>query len=136
MERCMDNMILHDSNLKDNFKRVCQYITTRSRASITFNEEKFCFGRQQLEYLRYHLGKDSVEPSNDMLRSITEFPEPKDITGVQSWFGITNQIECFHSDWTIMLPMRPLLKADKAERSGPTDGGRSSALLLGTAGQR
>ena len=45
---------------------------TCSRAGIIFNEEKFCFGRQQLEYLRYHLGKDSVEPSEDMLARTKE----------------------------------------------------------------
>ena len=90
MERCVDNTILYDSNIEENFNRVCQYITKCSRAGITFNEEKFCFGQEQLEYLGYHLGKASVEPSEDMLRSITEFPEPKDITGVRSWFSLTN----------------------------------------------
>ena len=76
MERCVDNMILHNSNLEYNFNQVCQYIMTCSRAGITFKDEKFCFGRQRLEYLGYNLGKDSVEPSKNMLRSITEFPEP------------------------------------------------------------
>ena len=51
MERCVDDMILHDSNLEENFHWVCKYFMTCSRAGITFNEEKFCFGRQQLEYL-------------------------------------------------------------------------------------
>ena len=114
MERCVDNTILYDSNLKDNFNRVCQYITKCSRPGITFNEEKFCFGQEQLEYLGYHLGKDSVEPTEDMLQSITKFPEPKDITGVRSWFGLSNQVDCFHSDWSIMEPMQPLLKPAKA----------------------
>ena len=45
MERCADYTILHNSNLEDNFHRVCQYIMTHSRAGIIFNEEKFCFGR-------------------------------------------------------------------------------------------
>ena len=51
MERCMDEMILNNSNLEENFHRVCQYITTCSKAGITFNKEKICFGQQQLEYL-------------------------------------------------------------------------------------
>ena len=55
-----------------------------------------------------------MEPTEDMLRSITEFPEPKDITGVHSWFGLTNQVDCFHSDWSIMESMCSLLKPAKA----------------------
>ena len=76
MERCVDDTILHDSN-----------------------KEKFCLGQQNLEYVGYHLGKDSVEPSQDMLRSITKFLKPKAIMGVLSW--------------SIMEPMRPLLKPAK-----------------------
>ena len=68
-----------------------------------------------------------VEPSDDMLRSITELPEPKDMIGVQSWFGLTNQVDCFHSDLTNMEAIRPLLKPAKAGRSGPTVWVRSSA---------
>ena len=109
----MDNTILWDNNLEKNFKRVCEYITRCARAGITFNEDKFCFGRKELDYLGFHLGKNSVEPSADMLRSIAKFPEPKDMTGVRSWFGLTNQVDCFHDDGSIMEPLRPLLKPAK-----------------------
>ena len=46
MERCIYNTILWDDNLEENFKRVCKYITRCARADITFNEDKFCFGRK------------------------------------------------------------------------------------------
>ena len=114
MEQCMGDTILYDSNLEENFDRVCHYITKCSRADNTFNKEKFCFGQKQREYLGYHLGKASLETSEDILRSITKFPEPKDITGVRSWFGLTNHVDCFHSDWSIIEAMWPLLKPAKA----------------------
>ena len=110
MERCIDDTILWDHSVEENFNRVCQYLTHCSRAGITFNEEKFSFGREELEYLGFKLTKNSVEPSEDMLKSIAEFPEPKDITGVRSWFGLTNQVDCFHKDHTINEPLRPFLK--------------------------
>ena len=44
-----------------------------------------------------------MEPSADMRWSIAEFPEPQDITGVRSWFGLTNPVDCFHDDWLIEL---------------------------------
>ena len=48
MEWCMDDTILYDSNLHEKFARVRQYITKCSRARITFNKEKLCFGQEQL----------------------------------------------------------------------------------------
>ena len=49
-----------------------------------------------------------------MLRSICDFPEPKDITGVRSCLGLTNQVGCFHNNWSMMESLRPLLKPAKA----------------------
>ena len=34
--------------------------------------------------------------------------------GVRSWFSLTNQVDCFQSHWSIMEPMRSLLKPAKA----------------------
>ena len=48
-----------------------------------------------------------------MLRSIAKFPKPLDMTWVRSWFGLTNQVNCFHNDWSIMEPLRLLLKPAK-----------------------
>ena len=78
-------------------------ITKCARAGITSNENRFCFRRKELDYLGFHLNKNSVEPSADMLRSIAKFPEPKDITGVR-----INQVDGSHNDWSIMEPLRPL----------------------------
>ena len=44
---------------------------------------------------------------------MAKFPEPKVMTGVRSWFGLTNQVNCFHDDWSIMDPLRTLLKPAK-----------------------
>ena len=54
-----------------------------------------------------------VTPSGDMLQSIAKFPKPLDMTWVRSWFGLTNQVNCFHNDWSIMEPLRLLLKPAK-----------------------
>ena len=107
MERCVDNKILWDDNLEENFKRVCKYITRCARAGITFNKDKFCFVGKELNYLGFHLSKNLVEPIAKMLQSIAEFP------GVRRWFGLTNQVDCFHNDWSIMEPLRQLLKPAK-----------------------
>ena len=46
-----------------------------------------------------------------MLRAITDFPTPKNITDVRSWFGLVNQVSYAFSMKETMLPFRELLKA-------------------------
>ena len=111
MERCIDDTIMWDDSVEANFHRVCAYLTHCSRQGITFNEEKFAFGRKEIEFLGFIITEDSVKPSKEMIESIQDFPEPRDLTGVRSWHGLINQVNCFHSDPTLMLPFKTLLSS-------------------------
>ncbi len=53
---------------------------------------------------------DSVRPCKKYLRAITEFPTPKNITDVRSWFGLINQVSYAFSMTDKMLPFCQLLK--------------------------
>jgi hypothetical protein len=79
MERCVDNTILWDNSLEEIFDQVCFYLTLCARKWIMFKEDKFCFGRKEVEYLGFLLTENSVKPSQEMLQSIAEFPQPKDL---------------------------------------------------------
>ena len=94
--------------MEENFNRVRRYITHCSQAGIMFNEEKFSFGREELEYLGFKRPKTP--------KSIAEFPEPKDIFGFRSGFDLTNQVNCFHQDHTLMEPLQPFLKPQEVGR--------------------
>ena len=98
MDRFVDGRILWDNTLEENFDCVCRYHKHCARKGITINGDKFCFGRKEVEYLRFLLTEDSMKPWQDMLRSIAEFPEPKDLTGVRSWHGLLDQVGSFHTD--------------------------------------
>jgi len=47
---------------------------------------------------------DSVRPCEKYLRAIREFPIPKSITDVHSWFGLVNQVSYAFSMNEKMLP--------------------------------
>ena len=48
MEVFVDDALLWDASIEENFNRFCQYITKCSSAGITLNE-KFCFGQEELD---------------------------------------------------------------------------------------
>ena len=92
MEKCVDDTLLWDRTLEENFKRTCEYLTHCNARGITFNEDKFKFGRKEVEYLGFIITEDSVKPSTEFIEGIRDFPEPKDLSGVRSWFGLVNQV--------------------------------------------
>ena len=50
-----------------------------------------------------------MEPGKDLLKAILEFPRPKDISGIRSWFGLVEQVAWAFSKTDIMSPFRHLL---------------------------
>ena len=73
------------------------------------NRNKFVFGRQEVEYLGFNLKKDGVEPGDELLRSILNFPRPENISGIRSWFGLVEQVTWAFSKTEVMAPFRKLL---------------------------
>ena len=59
---------------------------------IVQNPKKFVWGRQELEYIGFWILEDGVRPNDDTLAAIQDFPRPTDITGIQSWFGLVEQV--------------------------------------------
>ena len=56
---------------------------------------------------------DSVRPYKNYLQAIRDFPTPKNLTDVRSWFGLVNQVSYVFSMAERMQPFRQLLKPSK-----------------------
>ena len=52
----------------------------------------------------------NVRPCDRFLRGILDFPKPKSITDIRSWFGLVNQASYAFSMADKILPFRALLK--------------------------
>ena len=48
--------------------------------------------------------------SPSFLEAIQDFPQPRDITGIRSWFGLVNQVSYAFSMTEVMRPFRTFLK--------------------------
>ena len=108
-KRCVDDSILWGDTIEDTFLRTCEYLTLTGRAGIIMNPEKFVFCRRKLEFLGFELTEDGVEPGRELLKSIQDFPRPRDISGIRSWFGLVEQVAWAFSKTNVMSPLRHLL---------------------------
>lgn len=109
-KKCIDDTCLFDDSIETNFFRTCEFLTTCSRAGIVFNKDKFVFAQEEVDFVGFTVTMDGVKPSREFIKAVEEFPTPRDLTGVRSWFGLINQVNYAYSQSSLMLPFRHLLK--------------------------
>ena len=111
--KCIVDTCLWADNMEDIFFRTCKYLTLCSRAGIIFNKKKFQFGSKTVDFLGFTITEDSVKPSAEYIEAIKDFPRPKDITGIRSWFGLVNQVAFAFAQTRIMLPFMQQISLDQ-----------------------
>jgi len=108
--KCIDDTLLWANNLEESFMQACQWLDICGRNGITLNPDKFVFGQETVEFAGFQITKDSVQPCQRYLQAIMDFPMPRNITDMRSWFGLVNQVSYAFSMTDHMLPFRNFLK--------------------------
>ena len=108
--KCVDDSLLWAWSIEEAFWDTWEYLNLCSENGIIFNPKKFVFCQLEVEYAGFMVGEHSVKPNNKMIKSIQEFPEPKNISDIRGWFGLVNQVSPFFAARPVMQPFRELLK--------------------------
>ena len=109
MRRIVDDALLFDTSVRDQFFRVCQALDTGSNHGAIFNPKKFQFCAREVEYAGLVISDTGVKPPPELFQSIRDFPTPKNITDVRAWFGMVAQVAFAFSGLPVMAPFRHLL---------------------------
>ena len=102
--------LLWADNLLESFHQATHWLDICGRHGITLNPDKFRFAMDTVEFAGFEITPSSVCPCRKYLQTIEEFPTPKNITDIRSWFGLVNQVSYTFSMTNKMLPFRELLK--------------------------
>ena len=108
--KIVDDALLFDYSIEESFFHTFDYLYHCSCNGIVFNESKFQFCMDTVEFGGLQISSTGVSPSRHMLDAIQNFPVPKTITDARSWFGLINQVAWAYSLSPIMLPFRELVK--------------------------
>ena len=108
---CVDDTVIYDDSIEQNFYRVCEFLEIASRGGCTFNPKKFQFGSSEVNFLGFRVTENGIKPLSEFLDNITNFPVPQNITDVRSWFGPINQISYSFAIAPVMAPFRHLLSS-------------------------
>ena len=106
----MDDALLWTDTLEESFHQAPQWLDVCGKNGIILNSDKFVFGADTVEFAGSEISPNDVRPSPRYMRAIIDFPPPKDLTDVRSWFGLINQVSYTFSMAERMLPFRELLK--------------------------
>jgi hypothetical protein len=108
--KCIDDTLIWAPTIEDSFFRAVEWLDICGKNGITLNPEKFVFAQNDVEFAGFEITNNSVRPCQKYLNAIRNFPQPKNITDIRSWFGVVNQVSYTFSMTDRMLPFRKLLK--------------------------
>ena len=111
VRNCVDDSLLFDDNIEENFFRVCSFLEQGAKGGCTFNPDKFQFGEREVNFLGFRITDTGVKPTQSFIETIMSFPTPKSLTDIRSWFGAVNQISYSFASAPVMAPFRHLLSA-------------------------
>ena len=108
-KKCTDDVLHYDELLLDHWWRTIELLELLGAAGIVLNPEKFQFAQKTVDFAGFRLGPTIVEPLPKYLDAIRNFPVPKNITDIRSWFGLVNQVSHYEQLRDIMAPYKPFL---------------------------
>ena len=108
--KVIDDALLWHNSLEESFFQAARWLDLCGKNGITQNPNKFVLGADTGEFSGFKITLTEVQPSDDILRAIRDFPKPKNITDIRSWFGLINQVAYTFSMASHMQPFRDLLK--------------------------
>lgn len=77
------------------------------------------FFQTEVDYLGYKISEKGVQPTDEGIKSVIQFPVPKDIRGVQSFLGLASYFRKFIESFSLIArPLYELLKNKTQFRFG------------------
>ena len=109
----MDDILIHAPNKKLHDDRVREVLRKLEQAGLTLNE-KCEFGKQKITFLGHIVSGDGISADPEKTRSIQAFPAPTNVTELQRFMGMCNQLAKFLPNLSeVNEPIRQLLKKDR-----------------------
>ncbi|GBG86642.1 hypothetical protein CBR_g41704 [Chara braunii] len=82
-------------SVRDAFGAEVALLETLRRAKYKANRDKCEFVRQELEYLGHFVTPEGISPLSDKIQAVQEWPEPRNVTDVRSFLGLTGYYQRF-----------------------------------------
>ena len=86
----LDNILIYSNNMSKHYQHVKKVLKCLYKAGLYVKVEKCKFHSKLVEYLGYIFSSSSLTMSNNKVKIIQDWPEPKKVKNIQSFLGFAN----------------------------------------------
>jgi len=109
----LDNILIYSNNMSKHHRHVKEVLKCLHKAGLYAKAEKCEFHSESVEYLEYILSSFGLTMSNDKIKIIQDWPEPKKVKDIQFFLGFTNFYHWFIFNYLdIVIPLTHLTQKD------------------------
>ncbi|GBG92970.1 hypothetical protein CBR_g57968 [Chara braunii] len=91
----LDDILVYSRTLEDHLGHLRRVLETLRRAKYKANRDKCEFVRQEMEYLGHFVTPEGISPLSGKIQAVQEWPEPRNVTDVRSFLGLTGYYQRF-----------------------------------------
>ena len=84
---------------------------------MILNSKKFQFATRNAEFAGFQLGNGKIKPLEKHVVAIQDFPEPKTLTDMRSFFALCEQVSYAYTIKEQLKPFRELVKTKGRKQS-------------------
>ena len=97
-KRIVDNILIWAPTLDLLEKRILQILKGCANINVTISRKKFAIGTE-IPFAGFLISDQGIKPDPQKTVAIASFPTPKNITDLQSFLGLANQLAFFLPDF-------------------------------------
>jgi len=99
----LDDILIYSNNMSEHHQHVKEVLKCLCKAGLYAKAEKCEFHSESVEYLGYILSPSGLTMSNNKIKIIQDWPEPKKVKDIQSFLGFTNFYHWFISNYSDII---------------------------------
>ncbi|MBW0560455.1 hypothetical protein O181_100170 [Austropuccinia psidii MF-1] len=109
----LDDIMVFSSSEEEHIKHVASVLQRLRDTNFFFKASKCVFYSSSVEYLGYVVSSDGLKMNSSKVQKILNWPQPKNIKALQSFFGFSNFYCCFIKNYSKKITaLTSLLKKD------------------------
>jgi hypothetical protein len=111
----MDDLNIHSENWEDHLQHLGAVLSRLREVNLKLNLIKCCFAAENIVFLGHVVSKEGTKPDPGKIDAVLRFPEPKTVTNVKSFLGLTGYYRKYIRGYSRMAsPLFELTKKDVA----------------------
>ncbi|GFN87456.1 retroelement polyprotein [Plakobranchus ocellatus] len=108
--KIIDDTLIWSDDIDSSFFQAVEWLETCDKHGIILKPEKFVFAKESVMFTGCEITPTTVGPCLQSIKAIRDFPTPKNLTDISSWFGLVNQVLYAFASAEKMSPFHKLLK--------------------------